>query len=375
MANTIRCPHCLQEIPIADAVDRTIQERLAGEKLRAIQDAQLLARQSIAAEIDDLRERLRDTTEKLGEARDLETQLRKDRRNLEDYQRELQVNLQRTLDEEREKIREETLRQADESHRLKEADQSKLIDDMRKQIAELKRKAEQGSTHIQGEVMEMELEELLRNHFPQDEIEPVPDASQGADLIHRVRDAQGQPCGTILWESKRTKNWNDAWLPKLKRDQAACRADLAAVFSAQLPKGTTTFGCIDGVWVTGRSCLQGLAAALRVGLIEVARMRRSLEGRHSKAEQLVEYLASTAFRLRIEGVVETYESLKEDLNAERRTHVRMWQKREAQLERAINGLTGIQGEIDGILGSFLPASTQLEPLALPAKSFEDATPF
>ncbi|MBX9681140.1 MAG: DUF2130 domain-containing protein, partial [Gemmataceae bacterium] len=234
MSNIIVCPHCSEEIPIAEALGQAVHIRLGQEREQLVRQAQFQARQAIAVEVETLHEQLTETTSKLREARDLEAQLRKDRRSLEEQQRELHVQLQRTLDEERAKIRDDALRLAEESHRLKEADQSKLIDALRKQIGDLQRKAEQTSTHIQGEVMEMELEDFLRSQFPHDEFEPVPDASRGADLVQRVRDSQGNFCGTILWESKRTKSWQDAWLQKLKDDQTACRADLAVLFSAQL---------------------------------------------------------------------------------------------------------------------------------------------
>lgn len=373
MSNIIVCPHCSEEIPIAEALGQAVHIRLGQEREQLVRQAQFQARQAIAVEVETLHEQLTETTSKLREARDLEAQLRKDRRSLEEQQRELHVQLQRTLDEERAKIRDDALRLAEESHRLKEADQSKLIDALRKQIGDLQRKAEQTSTHIQGEVMEMELEDFLRSQFPHDEFEPVPDASRGADLVQRVRDSQGNFCGTILWESKRTKSWQDAWLQKLKDDQTACRADLAVLFSAQLPKGISTFGCADGVWVTGRGCLHGVAAALRAGLIEVARTRRSLDNRQSKADYLVEYFTSTTFRLKIEGIVETYQSLKDDLIAEKRQHQRMWNKRETHLERAMNSIEGICGELDGMLGAAIPVLLPREVAAVGA--LENSSPF
>ena len=146
----------------------------------------------------------------------------------------------------------------------------------------------------------------------------------------------------------------------MRDDQVACGAELAAILSAQLPKGMATFGCVDGLWITSRSCLPGLAAALRAGLIEIARTRRSLEGRQPKADHLVGSRCGAAFRLTVEGIVELYDSMKEDLNTERRAHQKMWLKREKQIERAIGGISGIVGELSGILGASLPAMAVLE---------------
>jgi hypothetical protein len=373
MSKLIVCPNCRHEIPIAEAVEHAIEDRLGHERSRLLEAAQTQARDLVAGDVRDLQQQLHDASELLRAANELEIQLRRERRELEDRERQLQVDAERRLDEERARIREEAVRNADESHRLKESDHLKHIDDLRKQIGELKRKAEQGSTASQGEVMEIELEELLRMLFPHDELVPVPVGVHGGDLLQRVRDSQGLPCGSILWESKRTKTWKDDWLPKLRDDQAACNADLSAILTAQLPKGLANFG---GVWVTNRSCLPGLAAALRSGVVDVARARRSLDGRSTKADHLVGYLCSTTFRLTIEGIVETYRSLKEDLNLERRTHQRLWLKRERLLERAIGATGGILGEISVILGSDLPTIDVFDAeTALAVPESDDASPF
>lgn len=397
MSNQIRCPHCRAEFEVTQAVAEQVRESLASEfdaqsKLRdeafaqrernldalirdriTAEQPRLLkeARDAVAGDLKSRDDRLLETQSRLDAAHAVELQLRKERRDFDEERRIMELTVQRTLDAERGKIREESMRQADEAFRLKEADHLKLADDMRKQIDELKRKAELGIPSVQGEVMELALEELLRNQFPHDDIEAVPVGLHGGDVIQRVRDPQGASCGMILWESKRTKTWNDVWLTKLRDDQAACRADMSAILSEQLPKGVTTFSCIDGVWVTGRSCLQGLAVALRAGLIEVARARRSMEGRQSKADHLVGYLSSSAFRLTIEGVVEIYESMKEDTTAERRAHQRMWLKREKQLERAIGNVTGIIGELSCIMDANLPVITKLEAATAPAEIGEE----
>jgi hypothetical protein len=213
--------------------------------------------------------------------------------------------------------------------------------------------------------MEVLLEDLLRDVFPTDSIEPVPTSFPGGDVLQRVHDAAGLSCGTILWESKRTKNWNEAWLPKLRNDQRAAKAHLAILATAEMPKGLTTFGNIDGIWVTGRPCLVGLAAALRHGLIETARTRRSAEGRTTKVEALCTYLAGSEFRQRVEGIVEAFLSMKEDLESEKRSLHRLWAKREKQIERATINTAGLHGDLAGILGSSLPQIANLE-LASPA---------
>jgi hypothetical protein len=275
------------------------------------------------------------------------------------------------MDEERDKIREQAKKEAAEERALKEADKDNLIHVLRKQIAELQRKSEQGSQQTQGEVMELELEDLLRRQFPYDEIVPVPKGVHGGDTLQHVHDAAGCLCGTILWESKRTKAWSDGWLPKLRDDQRAAKAQIAAITTIEMPKGLTTFGCIDGVWVTSRPCLIGLASALRSGLIEIAAAKRATEGQQGKMEILYNYLSGPEFRHRVEGIVEAFITLRQDLETEKRAIQKIWAKREKQLDRAVAHTAGLHGDLRGIIGASLP---QIEQLELPALTHDDPDP-
>jgi len=350
------------------SLEGEIAERLTKERGRLQQEAISKAQEVIAVDLQDLRSQLAETKEKLGAAQQAELQLRKERRELENEKQALELTVNRKLDEERAKIREEAKREADEQHHLQEADKEKLVNDLRGQIDELKRKSEQGSQQAQGEVMEMELEDFLGTHFPFDTLEAVPVGVHGGDLLHGVHDGNGFHCGTILWESKRTKAWNDGWLPKLRDDQRAARAHVAVLVTAEMPKGLSTFGCIDGVWVTTRSCLLGLVTALRAGMVEIGRAKRSVEGKQNKIEHLYTYLAGSEFRQRVEGIVEAFMSLKEDLESEKRSMQRLWAKREKQIERAVLNTAGLYGDFGGILGSSLPQIANLELAVIAAES-------
>jgi hypothetical protein len=272
----------------------------------------------------------------------------------------LELTVNRRLDEERHKIRDEARNRTIEENRLRDADKEKLIGDLRRQIDDLKRSAELGSQQAQGEVLEVELENVLRRQFPCDTIEAVPRSVHGGDVIQHVFDSNGQSCGSILWESKRTKSWNDNWLPKLRDDQRAVKAHLAALLTAELPKNLTHFGCVDGTWITDRACLIGLAAALRVGLIEAARARSSLQGKYTKVDLVFQYLAGAEFRQKIEGIVEAFVAMKHDLESEKRSLHRIWIKREKQLDRAVANTAGLYGELGGIIGANLPRIALLE---------------
>jgi hypothetical protein len=351
-------------------IEKEVAGRVAKEQDRLAQEAKVRAQESVAAEFRDIEEQLATARTQLSDVQKTELQLRKERRKLEEEKHALELTVNRTLDEERGRIRDDAKRESDEGHRLKDADKEKMIGDLRHQIAELKRKSEQGSQQAQGEVMELILEDLLHQYFPLDGIEEVPVGVHGGDVIHCIFDATGEECGKILWESKRTKAWSDAWLPKLRDDQRAAKAHVAILVTAEMPKGLAAFGCIDGVWVTKREFVVGLAIALRSGLLDVARTRRSLHGQQTKMEFLYQFLVGPEFQQRVEGIIEAFATMKEDLDSERRAIQRLWAKREKQLDRAMINTSGLYGDLTSILGASLPQIGCLELAHIPVEADE-----
>ncbi len=374
MADTLLCPKCGLEIEVSTTLSAQLRDHLRKEyegeaqrnEAQLIQQAQLKAKESLAREFGDLESQLAETKQKLGDAQQAELQLRKDRRALETQKSELELAFTRKLDEERNAIRQAAKQEACEENRLREADRDNTIATLRRQIDELKRKSEQGSNQAQGEVMELVLEDALRHNFPLDTIDDVPVGVHGGDLLQHIFDTGSQPCGTLLWESKRTKAWSDTWLPKLREDQRAAKADFAILVTAELPRACTAFGVIDGVWITKRQYALALAIALRTGLLEVARTRRSLEGRQTKMDLLYQYVAGSEFRQRVEGIVEAFVTMKTDLEAEKRAYQRLWTKREKQLDRVIANTSGLHGDLAGILGAKMPQIDSLELAQIPA---------
>lgn len=354
-------------------IDRRVSEQLAKERKQLSEEALAKAREQVTLEIQDRDQQLAEATTKLKVAQDAELTLRKERRELEEQKATLELTLTRRLDEERTKIRDAAKKEAADERQLKDAEKDKLINDLRVQLDDMQRKAEQGSQQLQGEVLETALEDLLRQHFPFDEITPVPKGIHGGDVIHVVRDASGAICGIILWESKRTKAWSEGWLPKLRDDQRAAKAQIAILVSLELPKDVTTFRHIDGVWVTSVACAISLAHALRAGMLEVGAAKRALDGRHDKMEVLYKYLSGQEFRHRVEGIVEAFVTLREELETEKRATQRMWAKREKQLERATSQTAGMYGDLSGIIGGALPRIEQLETPLLdgPANTAEE----
>ena len=346
------------------ALDQEVAKRLATERDKVRIEEAAKAKENIAVELQDKDAQLKEVRDKLQAAQKSELDLRKKARELEEAKQELDLTLARQLDEERGKIREAAKKEVDDERQLKDAEREKLIGDLRRQIDDLKRKSEQGSQQLQGEILEITLEDLIRQHFPYDDVDPVPKGIHGGDVLQTVRDSTGTNCGIIIWESKRTKNWSDGWLPKLRDDQRAAKAQAAILVSVELPNDVSAFRHIDGIWVTSIACAISLASVLRAGLIEVATAKKSLEGRNDKLGHLYNYLSGPEFRHRVEGIVEAFVTLRDELEAEKRSTQRIWAKREKQLERAVSHTAGMYGDLSGIIGAGLPAIEKLEVAAL-----------
>jgi len=218
---------------------------------------------------------------------------------------------------------------------------------------------------MQGEVQELDLERRLREAFPRDTIEPVPKGQFGGDAVQRVLGTQGQVCGTILWESKRTKNWAANWPDKLKQDQRAARADLAVIVTQAMPQDVDSFAEVDGVWVTTPALAIPLAAALRLGLVEAFTARRATEGQQGKMEVLYQYLTGPAFRQRVEAIKDAFITMQEDLDAEKRAITKQWAKRQQQIERVMVSTVGMYGDLQAIAGKTLQEIDGLDFQALP----------
>ncbi len=394
---TLTCPHCGRGIPLTEALsnqikegvrreyeararekeaelkrredeirkkaaelDDTVAKRLALEKARLQTDAEARAREELSNELKDLREENGEKARLLDAARKNELELRKKARELEEEKKGLELEVARRLDAERENIRKSAVEMFSEEHRLKDLEKDKKIDDMRRMIEELRRKTEQGSVQTQGEVLEQDLEALLKASFPADLIEPVPKGIKGADILQRVYTNSGQHSGTIAWELKRTKAWNDEWITKLKDDQRETKAEVAVLVTETLPRGVSSFAHMDGVWVTGIGLAGSLAVVLRDGLIQVARSRLSAVGKGEKMEAIYNYLSGPEFRHRVEAIVESFRTMREDLEAEKRAMMKIWAKREKQMERVVSNTSMMYGDMQGIIGATLPEMKSLE---------------
>ncbi|NDU92583.1 MAG: DUF2130 domain-containing protein, partial [Ferrovum sp.] len=331
-------------------LDRT---RIAAEESKKARLAAATDLEQKAQELADLKEVLEQRNEKLAEAQKAQAELIKKQRELDDAKREFELTIEKRVQENLTATREQAKKEAEEEQKFKVLEKEQTIAAMQKQIEELKRRAEQGSQQLQGEVLELELENLLRAKFPFDNIEPVPKGEFGGDVLHRVVSTGGQPSGTILWESKRTKTWSDTWLPKLREDQRTAKAEIAVIITQTLPKGVETFEMVDGVWVTHPRAALPVAMILRQSLLELAIARQASEGQQTKTEMVYQYLTGPRFRQRVEAIVEAFSTMQEDLDKERKAIMKQWAKREEQIERVMSATVGMYGDLQGIAGKSL----------------------
>jgi hypothetical protein len=350
-----------------ETLDEQVAKKIQQEQVRIAAEESKKARLAVGGEldqklkeIDELQGILKQKDAKLADAQKAQADLLRKQRELDDAKRELDLTIEKRVQSDLAAAREKAKKEAEDEMRLKVMEAEQTIASMQKQIEDLKRRAEQGSQQLQGEVQELELEALLATRFPRDTIQPVPKGEFGGDILHRVSGPLGQPCGTILWESKRTKKWSDGWLPKLREDQRAAKAEIAVIISQVLPKEVETFGFVEGVWVAHPRVTLPVAMSLRQTLIEVAGVRQASEGQQTKMEMVYQYLTGPRFRQRVQAIVEAFSSMRDDLDRERKAITKQWAKREEQIDRVMQATVGMYGDLQGIAGKTLQEIEGLE---------------
>ncbi len=349
------------------SLDEQVAQKIQQEQARIAAEEAKKAKLAIGNELDrkiqeinELQDVLKQRDVKLADAQKAHADLIRKQRELDDAKRELELTIEKRVQTDLAAAREKAKKEAEEELKFKVLEREQTISSMQRQIEELKRKAEQGSQQLQGEVQELELEQLLNSKFPRDMILPVPKGEFGGDVLHRVIGPLGQQCGTILWESKRTKNWSDGWLSKLREDQRTAKAEVAVIVSQVLPKDVETFGLVEDVWVAHPRVALPMAMSLRQTLIEVAGARQASEGQQTKMEMVYRYLTGPRFRQRVQAIVEAFSSMRDDLERERKAITKQWAKREEQIDRVMQATVGMYGDLQGIAGKTLQEIEGLE---------------
>ncbi|MDC0189771.1 DUF2130 domain-containing protein [Rhodospirillales bacterium] len=346
-----------------------VSEKVKEERIKIVENEAKKAKLATAGEltakteeVTELQGVLQQRDEKLAEAQKAQADILKQKRALDDAKRELELTVETRVLNSVEEVRKKAKLEAEGALNLKISEREEKIASMTRQIEDLKKRAEQGSQQLQGEVLELELEEMLKAKFPFDSIEPVPKGEFGGDIIQRVTSPTGQASGIILWELKRTKNWSEGWLAKLRNDQRSAKAEFSILVSTALPKEVDNFDQIEGVWVSAPQYFLPLAMALRQSLIDVAQSKQSQEGQQTKMELVYGYLMGPNFRHRVEAIVEKISDMQGDLDREKKAMMRSWAKRDTQIQNVIEATVGMYGDLQGIAGRGLQ---EIEGLELP----------
>lgn len=367
--NKVHCPHCKQQIEVSEVLAHELKEQLTAENSKKhAEDLEKVKRQAeeevkgkLELELKILKEESFEKEKKLEEARNAEITLRREKLKLEDEKRELDLKIQRQIDEEREKIKINAQEEILEQQRLKDREKDLKIEGLMKALDEAQRKASQGSQQTQGEALELEFEMLLKHEFPNDKVNEVKKGTRGGDIQQEVWDRNGNMCGTILWEFKNTANWSETWVDKLKQDQRQISADTSVLVTEVLPKDIKTAGYRNGIWVTTKSHALVLALGLRANLIQVCQVKKSMDGMNGKKEIMWNYLSGTEFRHRMEAIVEAFTAMQDEIEKERRYFSLKWARDEKNIRRVIDNTHGLQGELESIMSGSMQTSNMISP--------------
>jgi len=347
------------ERKLAQKYENKYETLLEQETQKLRESAIQKVKKELDTELKEKQEEIDDAYKKLDIYRKKETEVLKKERELVDQQHDMEQKFEEKLTIETKKAYASAQEKVNAEYELKMKEKEKIIDDLNKQMKEGQRKAEQGSMKLQGEILELELEELLNEYFRSDEITPVSPGKKGGDILQIVKFPSGKTAGSILWETKRTKNWQSSWIQKLKEDQRNVKAELAVIASEVIPPEIKDFGIENGIWITDIKHAIGLSTVLRESLLEVAKVRLANDVKDDKAEMVFNYLTGTQFKQRVEAILETYVEMNNDLDAERRSLEKSWAKREKQIERFVKNISGMCGDLQGI-GANLPDIKLLE---------------
>lgn len=380
MSTEIKCPNCGHEFEPTDSIREEVQRELRNkmtewqkqqqqkfdsqlldEKKKTQQETEALIRKSLSSDFENqlrmLQESNKENEEKLKASRQKETEFLRKEQDLKNKEAEIELTVQKQLQIDREKLSEDirkieeqkvAAKETEYQMRLKELE--KQLDDQKKLAEEMRRKSEQGSMQLQGEVQELALEELLHTAFPFDLISEVGKGVRGADCIQTVRNKFGQECGKIIFESKRTKDFANDWIEKLKADMRSQAADVAVIVTQALPKEMDRFGEKDGVWICSFAEVKAIVQMLRDGIIKISTALKSQDNRGDKMHLLYDYLTSSEFAEQWKAIREGFMSMKLSIQKERDAMEKLWKQREKQLEKVLLNAAHVRGSIEGIAG-------------------------
>lgn len=367
---TVSCPKCQHSFEPTDAIREEVEKELRGkmtewqkeQKIKIETDISNQLKKDLAEEYNHKLKLAQESQENMSkqvkEFQQKELEFLKQVQAIQNKEAELELELQRKLNKERESLKAQIQKEEaervslkDQEYQLKVKELEKQLEDQRKLADEMKRKAEQGSMQMQGEVQELLLEELLKSSFPFDQILEVGKGVRGADCIQLVRNSTGQEAGKIIYESKRTTAFAQDWIEKLKADMRSQGADIAIIVTQTFPKDMDRFGEKEGVYICSFQEVKSVALLLRNAILKIFETKKSQENKGDKMSFLYDYLTGNEFSEQWKAVGEGFRQMRQSIQRERDAMEKLWKSREKQLEKVLLNAMHIKGSIEGIAGS------------------------
>lgn len=375
----ITCPHCNKKFPLSEVMRHEIEEQVKSDhqkefdeleeahkkqienaKREAANQAALKAKNEASIEVEDLKNQVKELSTKSEEFAKKELDFLKKEREINEKEKQIDLEKQRFINSKTDELQKSIRMEVETELKGKLSEKDLQIERLKKLAEEFKKKAEQGSMETQGEAFEQELENILRSCFPNDDFEPVPKGKRGADIIHKVKTDNLKHCGTIIWEAKNAANWSEAWVAKLKDDQRQTGGEtMGIIVTRALPKTINRFGFHDGIWISDFYSVVGIATLIRTKFQELHQTKAAIAGRSSIKDMIYDYVTGSDFRARIEATGEALRDMKSDIDRERAAMEKNWAKREKQLFRIVQNMSGVYGDMAG-LGATLQRVQTLE---------------
>ena len=378
-SSEIKCPHCGEEIDVNEALSRQYEEELRKqeEELRKQYDDQLARemkenstklehslKEKIEAEqaeqIQSLQDELNEKSKQVRELNEARTDVERLKREKEELKGKLELEAERKLNKKLREAKEEFRKTEQTQFELELSTQKKIVNDLKKQLQDAQRKAEQGSQQLQGEVQELAIEEWLTEQFPQDTIQEIKKGQRGADCLQIVNNGAYQNCGSIYYESKRTKAFQPSWIGKFKDDIQEKNANIGVLVTEAMPKGMDRLGLKEGIWICSFDEFKGLCTVLRESVIQIGNAIGAQENKGDKMNMLYGFLTSNEFRLQIEAIVAGFTQMQSDLEREKRSMHGLWKKREKQIDNVLLNTSRMYHSIKGIAGDTVQTVPLLE---------------
>ncbi|MFP6085305.1 DUF2130 domain-containing protein [Helicobacter pylori] len=359
-----------QQAQFDDAVKQASALALQDERAKIIEEARKNAFLEQQKGLELLQKELDEKSKQVQELHQKEAEIERLKRENNEAESRLKAENEKKLNEKLDLEREKIEKALHEKNELKFKQQEEQLEMLRNELKNAQRKAELSSQQFQGEVQELAIEEFLRQKFPLDSVEEIKKGQRGGDCIQVVHTREFQNCGKIYYESKRTKEFQKAWVEKLKSDMREIGADVGVIVSEALPKEMERMGLFEGVWVCSFEEFKGLSAVLREGVIQVSLAKKSQENKGDKVNLLYHYLTSAEFSMQVNAIIEGFEQLRADLESEKRAMARIWKSREKQIDKVFEGTINMYGSIKGIAGNAIGQVKALE-LGYDGEDLED----